>query len=156
MSVDTDIERISNLVNTVLASHDGVYIVKVNVKPTNNYKIYLDADAGLNIDTCTKVTKRLRKYIDEMEWYPEGDYSLEVSSPGIDEPLLLQRQYAKNINRPLEVTLHSNEVYNGKLIAVDQTQIELEITTGKGKKAETIKQIILLETIKKAIVQIIF
>ena len=42
--------------------------------------------------------------MEEAAWFPEGDFSLEVSSPGIDEPLVLNRQYVKNMGRKVEVT----------------------------------------------------
>lgn len=156
MSVETDIERITTLLHTILVDEVAVYIVKVKIKPVNNYKIFLDADNGLGIDICTRIARKLRKYIDEMEWYPEGDYGLEVSSPGIDEPLVLNRQYIKNINRPLEVTLNTDMVLMGKLLAANNTAITLEIIEGKGKKAVTTDTTILIADIKKAIVQIIF
>jgi len=47
--------------------------------------------------------KQLYKLIEEEGYYPEGDFSLELSSPGIDEPLKLHRQYVKNKGRNIEV-----------------------------------------------------
>jgi ribosome maturation factor RimP len=156
MSVETDIERITTLLQTILVEEVDVYIVKIKIVPANKYKIFLDADSGLSIETCTRIARKLRKYIEEMEWYPEGEYGLEVSSPGIDEPLILNRQYIKNINRAVEVTLNSDEVLTGKLLTVVDTEISLEMVEGKGSKAVKTIKTVLMEDIKKTIVQIIF
>ena len=42
---------------------------------------------GLGIEKCIKINRALYKIMEEMGMYPDGDFSLEVSSPGIDEPL---------------------------------------------------------------------
>jgi ribosome maturation factor RimP len=60
---------------------------------------------------------------------------LEVSSPGIDEPLKLSRQYHKNIGRNVEVTLNDGLKKEGLLMAVTEESIEIAFTEGKGKKA---------------------
>ena len=50
----------------------------------------------------------LYKIMEEMGMYPDGDFSLEVSSPGLDEPLKLHRQYKKNIGREVEVIMNDD------------------------------------------------
>lgn len=104
------------------------YVVSFKVKPTNNYKIYLDSDAGFTLEKCIKVNRQLRRLIEEAGLYPEGDFSLEVSSPGVDEPLRLHRQYVKNIGRSLEVELTDEAApgLTGRLVAVDEEKIVLE------------------------------
>jgi ribosome maturation factor RimP len=73
--------------------------------------------------------------MEEMGMYPEGDFSLEVSSPGLDEPLKLLRQYKKNIGRDVEVTMNDEVKKEGKLTAVTEENITIEYAEGKGKKA---------------------
>jgi Uncharacterized protein conserved in bacteria len=70
-------------------------LVQVKIKPTNNIKVFLDGDNGITIEDCIKVNRKLYAEIEELAMYPDGDFSLEVSSPGVGEPLLLQRQYVK-------------------------------------------------------------
>jgi ribosome maturation factor RimP len=55
--------------------------------------------------------------------YPNGDFSLEVSSPGLDEPLKLHRQYLKNINRNVEVTLKDGSRIEGVMALVSEESI---------------------------------
>lgn len=133
MVTDTNLEKVKKLLEPLL--EEDVFLVDMKVKPTNNFKIYLDADSGLAIEKCIKINRSLYKKIEEEGLYPEGDFSLEVSSPGIDEPLKLHRQYNKNVGRNIEVKLKDGSVKEGKLTNVSEEEITLEFTEGKGKKA---------------------
>ena len=135
---------------------DDIFLVSIKVKPTNNYKIYLDADGGLGIEKCIKINRALYKIMEEMGMYPDGDFSLEVSSPGVGEPLQLLRQYKKNIGRNIELLLNNEEIIEGKLIAATDDIITIQVVKGKGKKT-TIEDIDTNCTdIKQAKVQIKF
>jgi len=133
MSSSTQIEIVEKLLAPLLEG--DIFLVEIKVKPINNFKIYLDADGGLGIEKCIKINRALYKQMEEMALYPDGDFSLEVSSPGIDEPLKLHRQYLKNIGRSVEVTLQDGTKKEGKLTAADEEFIHIEYTEGKGKKA---------------------
>jgi ribosome maturation factor RimP len=152
----TSIQTIEKLVTGLLDTNEDVFLVSVKIKPTNNIKVFLDADSGLSIDKCIKINRAMYKIIEENGWYPDGNFSLEVSSPGIGEPLLLLRQYKKNIGRPVEVILNDGKIKEGKLLDADDTSVTIEETTGKGKKAITQAVVILLDQIKQTTVQIVF
>ena len=92
----------------------------------------------------------------EMGFFPEGDFSLEVSSPGIGEPLKMLRQYVKNIGRNVEVTLNDDTKKEGTLLEATEESITIEYTEGKNKKAVTVKLPILFTDIKQTVVQIKF
>lgn len=154
MNKDETIREVTVLTESLLEG--DTFLVDVKVKPTNNIKIYLDADQGLPIEKCIRINRALYKQIEEKAWFPEGDFSLEVSSPGIDEPLKLHRQYVKNQGRDLEVSLLDNTVKLGKLAVVSENSISLEYQEGKGKKAELKKEEIPFSEIKQAKVQIKF
>ena len=131
-------------------------MVDIKIKPINNIKVYMDADGGLAIEKCIKINRALYKLIEEEALYPDGDFSLEVSSPGIDQPLKLHRQYMKNIGRELAVSLLDNTDIVGKLVSATDEGITLEYTEGKGRKAEIKQAEIPFENIKQAVVQIKF
>lgn len=154
MSLENQIETIKGLLQPLLT--DDIFLVEIRVKPTNNVKIYLDADSGLGIEKCIRINRALYKTIEEKNIFLEGDFSLEVSSPGIDEPLKLHRQYVKNIGREVEVTLRDETKKAGKLVAVNDDTIEIEYKEGKNKKAVVKQEIIVIETIKQIKVQIKF
>ena len=136
--------------------YDDIFLVDIKIKPTNNIKIYLDADTGLGIEKCIKINRSLYKIMEEMGVYPDGDFSLEISSPGVEEPLKLPRQYIKNIGRDVELSLPDETKITGKLLAANDDVLTLEITTGKGKKAVTEKLDFLLADIKQTRVIIKF
>lgn len=154
MSTNEKIDQISAITESLL--EPDTFLVDVKIKPTNNVKVYLDADQGLAIEKCIRINRALYKLIEEKGIFTDGDFSLEVSSPGIDQPLKLHRQYVKNVGRDLEVSLLDNTVKLGKLVEVSTGGIILEHTEGKGKKATTIRVEILFDQIKQASVQIKF
>lgn len=154
MIEQTQIQTIEKLIAPLLV--DDIFLVSVKVKPINNYKIYLDADGGLGIEKCIKINRALYKIMEEMGMYPEGDFSLEVSSPGIDEPLKLLRQYKKNIGRSVEVTTNNEEKKEGLLKEVTDDSITIEQTEGKGKKAIILNTVINFADIKQTKVLIKF
>ena len=154
MTQDTQIQAVEKLIGPLL--YDDIFLVSIKVKPTNNFKIYLDADSGLGIEKCIKINRALYKIMEEMGMYPDGDFSLEVSSPGLDEPLKLLRQYKKNMGRDVEVTLKDEVKKEGKLTAVTEEHITIEYAEGKGKKAIVKTDEIPFDSIKQTKIQIKF
>ena len=132
MSSFNQIETVEKLLNPLLEG--DIFLIEIKVKPINNIKIYLDADDGLGIEKCIKINRALYRIMEEMGLYPDGDYSLEVSSPGISEPLKKYRQYAKNIGRDVEVIMTDDNKFTGRLLNADEEQITIETSEGKGKK----------------------
>jgi ribosome maturation factor RimP len=154
MTPDLQIQAIEKLVEPLLEG--DIFLVSIKIKPTNNIKIYLDADNGLGIEKCIRINRALYKLMEEKSLYQGSDFSLEVSSPGIDEPLKLLRQYKKNIGRNVEVTTKDEKKKEGKLIGATEEAIEIEFVTGKGKKAETTKEKINFDSINQTKVLIKF
>ena len=154
MATDTHFETVRKLLLPLLT--EDIFLVDMKVKPTNNYKIFLDADSGLGIEKCIKINRALYRQMEALELYPEGDFSLEVSSPGIEEPLKMQRQYVKNIGRSVECTMNDETVKEGKLTEASEEGIVMEFTEGKGKKAVVQQLAVPFTEIKQTIVQIKF
>jgi len=150
------IARIETLVEGLIAETKEIFLVSVKIKPTNNIKVFLDADNGLSIEKCIKINRAMYRVIEENGWYPDGNFSLEVSSPGVDEPLKMLRQYKKNAGRKIEVTFTDESKMEGKLLNAEENGIQLEITTGKNKKAVTTVKEIGFAEIKQAKVLISF
>ena len=152
----TSIQAIENLVGQLLTETEDTFLVSVRIKPTNNIKVFLDADSGLSIDKCVKINRAMYKIIEENGWYPDGNFSLEVSSPGIEEPLRMIRQYKKNIGRNVEVILNDDTHVEGKLVEANEELIQLEYTEGKNKKAIKVVKEIPFEQVKQTTVLIAF
>ena len=147
-------EKMYALLEPLLEGTD-VFIISIKVKPINNIKVYLDADSGLSIEKCTAVNRKLYAQIELEQLFPAGDFSLEVSSPGVDEPLTQLRQYNKNIGRKVTVTDNEGLEKTGVMKEVTDEYITLEIKGTKQKDAAIIAEIPFLN-IKKTVVQIIF
>lgn len=156
MDQQTAIRAIEELIGKIIEGDSDIFLVSLRIKPTNNFKVYLDADSGLSIEKCIKINRALYKTIEEQGWYPDGDFSLEVSSPGVDEPLKMLRQYKKNVGRKLEVILTDETKKEGKLTGVEENSIHLEYTEGKNKKAVTHTIEIAFSDIKQATVLVSF
>ena len=148
------LETVYTLLEPLLEGTD-IFIVNIKVKPINNIKVYLDSDTGFSIDKCTAINRKLYAVIEAGQMFPAGDYSLEVSSPGVDEPLLQMRQYKKNIGRKVAVTDNEDIEKTGLLKEVTDEHIILEIKGKKPKDMATIAEIP-FSNIKKTVVQIIF
>lgn len=156
MAIESQIQEIENLVDKVLASEPEYFRVGVKIKPTNNVKVYIDGDKGISIEKCVYFNRQLYKLIDEKGMFPPGEFSLEVSSPGVNEPLKFHRQYQKNIGRPVEVIFNDDSKKEGKLVQVTDADIIIEQQTGKGKKAVIQQIVIPFQNIKTTTVQIQF
>lgn len=138
----------------------GCFLVDTHLNVKNNtLKVFIDSDIGLKISQCQQLSRYLEGYLDEEQWLGEK-YTLEVSSPGLDQPLKLVRQYKKNIGRGLKVKMIDGAERKGTLKAVEEDQIHLEELhvrkEGKKKIKELLTAIIPLETINQAKVQIVF
>ncbi len=156
MATETQIQQIRQWVNQLIETETEYFCVSFHMNAANNIELFLDGDKGLPIEKCVSFNRKIYKLIEESGMFPEGDFSLEVSSPGIDEPLKLHRQYVKNIGRSIEVVMNDGSKKEGKLLEVTEANITLECTEGKGKKAVTQQLIISFNNIKSTTVQIKF
>ena len=154
--VETILQKTEQLVTELLLKEPEYFLVEVKLKPINNIKVYIDGDNGISIEKCVYFNRQLYKKIEEAHLFSPGDFSLEVSSPGVDKPLKLHRQYEKNIGRNIEVTFNDGSKKEGKLLQATTQDIILEQVNGKGKKAEKQQLVIPFSNIKTTTVQIQF
>ncbi|RYZ64364.1 MAG: ribosome maturation factor [Proteobacteria bacterium] len=157
MTTENLIETVTEKIHSLIADPKH-FLVEVRVKPTNNIKVFMDGDEGLPLSDLVSYNRKLYKALEESALFPEGDFSLEVSSPGVDEPLKLHRQYGKNIGRYVEITLadEAGTKLEGKLTTATEDGIVVEVERGKGKKKEVTQETILFNDIKNTKVQVKF
>ena len=146
-------EKIEAFLLPLLEDTD-IFVTAIRIHPTNSIKVFLDADSGLSIEKSARVNRRLRALIDESGMFPDGDYSLEVSSHGVDEPLVNDRQYKKNVGRTVEVTLLEGEPVTGVLKEVTDDALTLEVKIPKKKEVRV--EVIPVNQIKQTVVQVVF
>ena len=156
MSVEGQIQALEKKIMALIEGEPDIFLVEIRVKPTNNVKVFLDSDNGMSLDKLIQYNRKLYKDLEENSFFVGGDFSLEVSSPGLDEPLKLRRQYLKNIGRGVEITRIDGEKNEGKLLQVGETEITVEEEKGKGKKKELVQHTIPFDNKKKKKIQIKF
>jgi ribosome maturation factor RimP len=154
--MESQIQEIENKLKTLLEAHPTHFLVEIRIKPTNNFKIFIDADEGINLSGLIEYNRKLYRQIEESGMFPDGNFSLEVSSPGLDEPLKLKRQYKKNVGRFVEVTLLDGNKREGKLLEATEDGILIEWEEGKGKKKEIKQENILFDQVKSTRIQVKF
>ncbi len=135
----------------------GQFLVDVVASSKNLSKVtvVIDGDQGVTIDDCGQLSRDLSARLDDMG-FGTGRYVLEVTTPGIDQPLKLKRQYAKSEGRSLKVHRRDKTIVTGKLIGTDEQGIRLRSEAGKGKTLTTLDVSVTFEDIEKAFVMVSF
>jgi ribosome maturation factor RimP len=122
-------EEIEYIVNEKLAGASK-FLVHVHVKPGNKIEVFLDDDQAISISDCIEVSRWVESKLDR----EKEDYELSVMSAGVGEPLLVTRQYKKNIGRQIEILNSEGQKLIGKLISANEEQIEIQAKLRKDKK----------------------
>ena len=156
-------DKIEALISTKFEEEDfaNCFLVEIKFNASNNtLQVYIDHDIGLNIVQCRKLSRYLEAYLDESQELGEK-YVLEVSSPGLDQPLQLVRQYKKNIGRELRIKLTDGNKVEGEIVAVTDEAVTLETLVvtkigKKKKKKEMVQTSYPYNTIAKAKIKISF
>ncbi len=94
--------------------------------------VYIWRKGGISLDDCEKVHNAISAPLDELNPTGEVAYHLNVSSPGLDRPIVTQRDYERNVDEEIELTFkepfNGKKKINGKLISVSSDgEIILEI-----------------------------
>ena len=148
--------QIEEFVEKFIKEWPSVFLIETKMALGNVISVLLDADDGITIEKCTIVNKALYKFIEESDFFPDGNFSLEVSSAGVGKPLKLIRQYKKNIGRKVEVLMNDETKLEGTLTQVNEEDIIIEEQIGKGKKMTMNTITILFNQIKHTTVLITF
>ena len=126
----TPLEQIEERLLKLIEPSPEVFLVEIKMVPGNKITVLLDADNGITIENCTRINRPLYKFIEEMDFFPDGNFSLEVSSPGIDRPLFTLGQFAEAVGQDVKIVLHEvldgRRRLRGKIVAVDGGRITLE------------------------------
>ena len=104
---------------------------------TNNpvIEVFIDGEKNVDANVCAEISSDIKKVIDEKKFYKS--YRLDVSSPGVDRPLIYIEQFPKHINRKFEIQYKKDDdvkMFNGKLMSV-----EADVLTFLGKSEIKVK-----------------
>lgn len=117
----------------------GIYIVEIRINNGNQIFVELDKESGsIAIDDCISVSRNIEHNLDR----EEDDFSLEVSSAGLDQPLRVLKQYLKNIGNTVSIVkLDNGKKIEGVLLAANDEEIKVEVKEKKsveGKKKKVL------------------
>ncbi len=129
--MDTKEQQIWDLTEELIKDTD-IFIVDIHISNRKKVEVFLDSDSGLPISECVKINRKLYQQIVESGVFQDGEFSLDVSSPGLDQPLKLARQYHKNKGRLVQVT-STDGIIEGRMVEVSDDGITVE----QKKKKET-------------------
>jgi ribosome maturation factor RimP len=134
-------EKVTNLLNDALAEDKSLFLIDFSISADNRINVIIDGDHGVTVQDCMKISRAIEHNLDR----EEEDFSLEVASAGAAAPMVLPRQYHKNVGRKLKVKTENN-TFEGKLTAASENGIVLEWKArepkpiGKGKVTVKKKQ----------------
>jgi ribosome maturation factor RimP len=148
--------RVKELIEEKISDRPELFLVEIRMLPNNKLIIHVDGDEGISIQDCAAISRHVGFHLEE-ENVIEQAYNLEVSSPGVGEPLKLKRQYFKNIGRELSVKFSDGSKKEGKLLSVTEETITIEESIKeKGKKARVQETVIGFDQITETKVLISF
>ena len=118
----------------------GLFLVDIYTGHSNDIRVYVDSMEGVTVETCVEMSRWLEKKLDERG----NNFSLEVSSPGLDMPLRVRQQYEKNLGRDVEVVFKDGKKRRGTLLEVNDEGLKIEVTEkalsgGSQKKKKPVK-----------------
>lgn len=110
--------QIEKIIQEQIGGSD-LFLVDILVKPKNKIFVFVDGDEGITIKDCTTLSRHIESQFDR----DKEDFELVVSSPGLDQPLKLPRQFKKNIDKMVAVSLTDGSMLEGKLSKADENGI---------------------------------
>jgi ribosome maturation factor RimP len=151
-------EKVTQLLEQALEKNRSLFLIDLEITENNQIRVILDGDTGVTVEDCIAVSREIEHNLDR----DKVDFSLEVMSAGVSEPLSMPRQYIKNIGRRLKVKLPEGKVIEGELVQADAEGITLHWkarepkAVGKGKVTVDKKAVFSYSDIVEAKVMITF
>jgi len=93
-------------------------------------RLFIDHENGINVDDCAEVSRQVGALLD-VEDPISSEYSLEVSSPGVDRPLFelahFQEVIGETVNVKLSMPLNGRRKFKGPLVAIENDTLIIEV-----------------------------
>ena len=120
-----------------ILDREHAFLVEIRTsveRGSTRIQAFIDTDTGVTIDQCATVSRALAASIDAAGLMTGINYQLEVSSPGLEQPLKLLRQYRKNLGRRFRVRFSTDAEpgnMTATLVAVDNDQLTFQPDAGE-------------------------
>lgn len=136
-------EVVFDYIQDIISGDTDLFIVEIRLKGDSRnqrLQVFIDGDEGLDIDKCASISRQLGARLEEHDLF-EGKYVLEVSSPGLDMPLRLSRQFRKNIGRVLKIKTSGGDKVKGELLTVSEDDKIAVLLDSEVEKVLELKEI---------------
>ena len=150
--------KIEELLAAFLMEREDLFLIDLKISASDDVTVILDGDNGVSLQDCLDASRAIEFNMDR----EEHDFSLQVMSAGLSEPLATPRQFRKNIGRELDILMNDDTKTEGELAKVDDEKITLILRyrkpkeIGKGKVDVVEEKEIPYSDIKKALVTVKF
>ncbi|WP_172382095.1 ribosome maturation factor RimP [Streptomyces sp. MNP-20] len=132
----TQSERLRELLEPLVSSQDldleEIEVASVGRKRV--LRVVVDSEDGVDLDRIADVSRALSAKLDETDAMGEGEYTLEVGSPGAERPLKEQRHYERAIGRLARIQPGDGADVVARIVGVDDEGVDLEVPGVKGRK----------------------
>lgn len=151
-------KNIEQLLQNFLETRPDLFLIDLKISAADDVTVILDGDNGVSLQDCLDASRAIEFNMDR----EDHDFSLQVMSAGLSEPLTSERQFRKNIGRDIEVVQNDSQEVEGELVRVDEEKITLLLKyrkpkeVGKGKVDVEEEREIPYTGIKKALVTVKF
>ncbi|WP_329363699.1 ribosome maturation factor RimP [Streptomyces sp. NBC_01483] len=152
----TQSERLRELLEPLVSSQ-GLDLEEVEVDSVGRkrvLRVVVDSDEGADLDAIADVSRALSAKLDETDAMGEGEYTLEVGTPGAERELKEHRHYVRATDRLVKFQLGDGGELVVRILEVDEEGVDVEVPGVKGRKP-TAKRLA-FEDIAKARVQVEF
>lgn len=133
----------------------GFFLEDVQISNPGNHRIIaciIDGTTPLNLDQVTEISRVISALLDEATFMDDSEFTLEVSSPGLDRPLTQERHWEKNLTRLIKVISNDGSEFIGRLKEYD----DIKATLVENIKGREKTHVIAFADIKRAVVEVEF
>ncbi|MBQ0853057.1 ribosome maturation factor RimP [Streptomyces sp. NPDC057621] len=152
----TQSERLRELLEPLVSSQ-GLDLEEIEVDSVGRkrvLRVVVDSDEGADLDAIADVSRALSAKLDETDAMGQGEYTLEVGTPGAERELKEHRHYVRATGRLVKFQQGDGDELVARIITVDDEGVDVEVPGVKGRKP-TAKRLA-FEDIAKARVQVEF
>ncbi|MFJ9040053.1 ribosome maturation factor RimP [Streptomyces sp. NPDC102406] len=133
----TQNERLRELLEPLVSSQ-GLDLEEIEIASVGRkrvLRVVVDSDEGADLDRIADVSRALSAKLDESDAMGDGEYELEVGTPGAERALTEHRHYVRATDRLVRFQLTDESELVARILKVDDDGLDLEVPGVKGRKA---------------------
>ncbi|GAA2091305.1 ribosome maturation factor RimP [Actinomadura alba] len=122
-------QRLARLLAPIIGTV-GVDLEELRVEPAGRrrlVRLVIDADRGVSLDDVAAVSQAVSAALDESDAMGSAPYVLEVTSPGVDRPLLEPRHWRRAAGRLVRAPLVAGGEIEGRVVTADDEAVVIDV-----------------------------